>query len=229
MPQFAAAVVDTPTPFPPRCASANRAVAETIGLLPMPNSIRHRRFDGLMMSSNLDTAGLPDTASQSSLPATREMRSPSELSSRLLALFVRPRQCARRLPRSNRACASLIGQCTSSPTSLTRVVGCAGTARLSCYYKHTAFSCRHFVGRNKTVRRSVLFDSKLRKVVSMNNDRSCTVGDTSSSTDSLPEPYGHNLPPPDVLHGCPSRPPRRFCGPLSGFRPAQSRRVWSSP
>ena len=136
-----AIVIDTPTP---RRASANRAGAETIGLLPLPSSIRYRRIDELMMSSDLDTAGLPDTLSQSSLPATHDMRSPSDLVSRLLALFVRPQQCARRLLRNNQASTSLIGRCRSSPTSLTRVVGCEGTARHSCYRKHTAIGCRHF-------------------------------------------------------------------------------------
>jgi len=171
-----------------------------------------------MMSSNLDTADLPDTLSQSSVPATREMRSPSELTSRLLALFACPRQRARRLLRNNEACASLIGRCTSSPMSLTRVVGCAGTARLSCYYKHTATSCRHFVSRNKTVCRSAMLGGKLRKVVNMNNDRSRAVGGTSSSTDSSPESYGDNLPPPDLLHRRPAQiTPSRFVGPFRGL------------
>ena len=170
------------------------------------------------MSSDLDTAGLPDALSQSSLPATREMRSPSELTYRLLALFARPQQCARRLLRNNRACVSLIGRCTSSSTSPPRVVGCAGTARLSCCHKLTVFGCRHFVGRNKTVRRSVLLDSQLRKVVTMNNDRSRAMADTSSSTDSAPEPYGDNLPPPDVLHGRPiPTTPGGFVGPFRGL------------
>jgi len=173
MPQFAAAVVDTTTP---RCASSCRAVAETIGLLPLPSSVRYHRIDGLMMSSDLDTAGLPDTLSQGSLPATRDMRSPSELTCRLLALFVRPQQRARRLLRNNRACASLIGRCTSSSTSPPRVVGCAGTACLSCCRKHIAVGCHHFVGRNKTVRHRVLFGSKSRKVIGMNNNRSRAAG-----------------------------------------------------
>jgi len=170
------------------------------------------------MSSDLDTTGLPDALSQSSLPATREMRPLSELTYRLLALFARPQPRARRLLRTNRACASLIGRCTSSSMSPPRVVGCAGTARLSCCHKHTAFGCRHFVGRNKTVRRSVLFDSQLRKVVSMNNNHSRTMGGTSSSTDSVPEPYGDNLPPPDVLHGRPiSTTPGGLVGPFRGL------------
>jgi len=156
------------------------------------------------MSSDLDTAGLPDTLSQSSLPATRGTRSPSELTHRLLALFARPQPHARRLLRNNRACASLIGRCTSSSTSPPRVVGCAGTACFSCCPNHIAVGCRHFVGRNKTVRHRVLLGSKFRKVVSMNNNRSRAVGDTSSSTDSAPKPYGDSLPPPDVLHGRPT-------------------------
>jgi len=146
------------------------------------------------MSSDLDTAGLPDTPYQSSAPATREMRSPSDLVSRLLALFVRPQQCARRLLRNNQASTSLIGRCRSSPTSLTRVVGCEGTARHSCYHKHTAIGCRHFVSHNETACCSTLPGGKPLVTVNMSNDRSRAVADMSSSTDSSPDPHGDNLP-----------------------------------
>ena len=99
MPQFTAAAVK---PAVPRCAPSCRTVAETIEPSCPPGTIRYRRIDGLMTSSDLYTVGLPDAPSQSSLPVTRGMRSPSELTCGLLALFARMQPRARRLLRNNK-------------------------------------------------------------------------------------------------------------------------------
>jgi len=146
------------------------------------------------------------------------MRSPLEITCGLLALFARTQPRARRLLRNNKACTSLIGQCTSSSTSPPRVVGCAGTARLSRCCKQIVVGCRHFVGRNKVVRHRTLFERKLHKVISMNNNRSRAVGNTSPSTNSTPKSNGDNLPPPNVLHGRPiPTTPVGFVGPYWGL------------
>jgi len=121
---------------------------------------------------------------------------------RLLALFVCRLQRARRLLRNNGACASLIGRCTSLPTSLSRVVGYAGTARLSCYYKCVAIGCRHFANRSKNICHSTLLSGKLLTTDNMDN-RLRTADDASSSTDSSSDFHGNNLPPPDMLNRCP--------------------------
>jgi len=152
------------------------------------------------MSGDLDTTDPPDTPYQSSAPVTLEMRSPSELASRLLALFVRQRQRARHLLRNNGACTLLIGRCTSLPMSLTRVVGCAGTTCLCCCHKRVVIGGRHFVNCNKNVWRSTLMSGKLLNTDNMNNRRLRAPGDTSSSSDSSSDFHEDNLPPPGVQY-----------------------------
>jgi len=189
MPRVAAVVIGPPTPC---CASTGRADAETTRLPPKPCSTRHRRSAGLMMPSDLDTADLPDTPYQSSARATLETRSPSELALGLLALFVRRRHRTRCLLRNNGACASLIGQCTSTPMSLTRVVGCASTTCLSCYHKRVAIGYRHFVECNKNICRSTLLSGKTPTTVNMNSRRSRAPGNVSPSSDNSSDSHRNN-------------------------------------
>ena len=114
-----------------------------------------------MMPGDLDTVGLPDALSQSSLPVSSGRRSPSELNCGPLALFAHTPPRVRRFAGNDKARASLIGRRTSPSMSLPRVVGCAGTECFSCCREQIALGCRHSVGRNKVVRHR-LFDHKLK-------------------------------------------------------------------
>jgi len=155
------------------------------------------------MYSNLDTPDLPDTPYQSSAPATREMRSPSELASRLLALFVRPRQHARHLLRNNGACTSLIGRCTSLPTSLTRVARSVAAAHICRHFRLRAvLSKQQVITADRRVLFAGLIDSKLSAFGKMSRRHPHAPGNMPSSSESSSDFLGDNLPLPDLLHRC---------------------------
>ena len=168
-----------------------------------PTDSRYRRLTGLMASNDLDTAHPPDTPYQSPVG---EIRSPPDIVVRPFPRFVWQRRRTRRtrhLPRNNQACTSLIARCTSSsPTSLTRVVGCAGTACISCYRLRVACGNRCFAGVDRSMLCYTLLNKRLLGIGKMSHRRR-NEGDHRSpspeSSSSSSDFHGGNLPPPDVL------------------------------
>jgi len=128
-------MLQLPLTFTPRTESASGAGSEAIGPLSNPTGDRYRRLAELMTPDDLDTADPPDTPYQSSVAEAAETRLPPDIAIRPFPCFVRQQRRARRLPRNGQACASLIGRCTSSPTSLTRVVGCVADPHASFHLR----------------------------------------------------------------------------------------------
>jgi len=188
--------------------SASCAGSGTIGPLSNPTGDRYRWLAELMTPDDLDTADPPDTPYQSSVAVAAETWLPPDIIIRLFPRFVRLRRHARRLPRNGQACASLIGQCASSPTSLTRVVGCVVASHVSCYRLRVVHGTRCIVAVNRSALYVDLLDKRLRKVGKMSyrhrneaDERSSSPESSGSSSDF----HGDNLPPPDVLRKPPIR------------------------
>jgi len=147
------------------------------------------------MSDDLDTTDMPDTPSQSAVVVAAETRPPPVAAMRLFSRFVRHRRRAGRLPRNVRACAPLIGRCTSLPTSLTRVVGCVVASRISCYRLRTVFDVLCVVVGKRSVLLVAFRDCKLRETHNMSQSHRNESESSSSSSDY----HWDGLPSPDVL------------------------------
>jgi len=192
----------------PRTESASCAGSETIRPLSNPTIDRYCRLAELMTPDDLDTADPPDTPYQSSVAVATENRSPPDIAIQLFPRFMWLQWCARRLHRNGQACASLIGRCASSPTSLTRVVGCVVALRVSRYHLRTVYSTWRVVAVNPSVSYVDLLDGRLRKVGKMSHRHRNEPDEASSnpeSSGSTSDFHGNNLPEPDVLRRLPVR------------------------
>ena len=119
---------------------------------------------------------------------------------RLFPRLVRHRRRAGRLPRNVQACASLIGRCTSLPTSLTRVVACV-VASLVSYRLRIVFGAQCVAIVRQSILLADFYDCKLRKSGKMDRRCSYVLGDESSHSESSGSSdfHGDNLPSPDVV------------------------------